>query len=68
MNGWKRLKATSRQEPLLAPLRDKFKELTPFAVSFRYPGEEITAEEVRGAVNMMKSLRIILRRRLGLQD
>ena len=55
-----------RKDPLLAPLRDELKQLTPFAVAFRYPGEEINSEESKKAVSMAKRLRVILRERLGL--
>lgn len=56
-----------QKDHLLAPLRNKLKRLTPFAVTFRYPGEDITAEELKEAVSIMKGVRIILRRRLGLK-
>ena len=55
-----------KKDPLLAVLRNKLKLLTPFAVSFRYPGEEITKDEVKIAVNIMKNIRVILRQRLNL--
>jgi len=55
------------KDTLLAPIRKDLKELTPFAVEFRYPGEDITAEEVQAAVKMMKRVRLILRKRLYLK-
>ncbi len=53
-------------DPLLSSFRDEFKRLTPFAVAFRYPGEEITGEELKEAVSTAKRLRVVLRERLGL--
>jgi HEPN domain-containing protein len=52
------------KDPLLAPIRNSLKKLTPFAVVFRYPGEEITQSEVKEAAKIMKQMRIILRKRL----
>ncbi|MFH1347808.1 MAG: HEPN domain-containing protein [Candidatus Margulisiibacteriota bacterium] len=54
-------------DSLLAPIRKELKELTPFAVQFRYPGDEVTAGEVNKAVKSAKKLRKILRKRLGLK-
>ena len=54
-------------DPLLAPIRRDLKELTPFAVQFRYPGDEVTAGEVNQAVKSTKKLRKILRKRLQLK-
>ncbi len=54
-----------QKDPLLSFIRDDLKSLTPFAVSFRYPGEDITKEEVKMAVEIMKRIRGILRQRLG---
>lgn len=53
------------KDPLLAPIRKELKELTPFAVEFRYPGEDVSAVEVNSAVKKMKHLRLILRKRLN---
>lgn len=59
-----------QKDPMINPIRDDLKELTPFAVNFRYPGEEIAKEEVGQAVRIMKRLRVrvILRKRLGLNS
>jgi HEPN domain-containing protein len=54
-----------QKDPLLSFIRDDLKFLTPFAVSFRYPGEDITNGEVKMAVAIMKRIRAILRERLG---
>ncbi len=54
-------------DPLLGPIRKGLSELTPFAVEFRYPGDDITAQEVKIAVKTTKSIRAILRKRLGLK-
>ena len=55
-------------DPLLAPIRKQLKELTPYAVEFRYPGDVVTPEEVTEAVKYAKQLRPILRKRLGLKS
>lgn len=49
------------KEPLLSVIRDSLKNLTPFAVIFRYPGEDVTLRDVKEAVSIMKKLRIVLR-------
>ncbi len=41
------------------------RELLPYAVAFRYPGEEATKEESQKAVLAMKNVREFLRQRLG---
>ena len=56
-----------QKDPLISFIRDDLKSLTPFAVSFRYPGEDITKDEVKTAVDIMKRIRIVLRERLGLK-
>jgi HEPN domain-containing protein len=53
------------KDSLLSFLRQQLKLLTPFAVNFRYPGENITDKEVKMAVKIMKQIRVVLRRRLG---
>lgn len=55
----------TEKDALLSPLRKYLKELTPFAVGIRYPGDEVTGNEVRTAVKAMKQIRPILRKRLG---
>ena len=53
-------------DPLLEIIRPDVRELLPYAVAFRYPGEEATGEESRSALLAMKKAREILRERLGL--
>ena len=53
-------------DPLLEVIRPNVRELLPYAVAFRYPGEEATREESQRAVLAMKSTRELLRERLGL--
>ncbi|PIS28370.1 DNA-binding protein [Candidatus Saganbacteria bacterium CG08_land_8_20_14_0_20_45_16] len=54
-------------DSLLAPMRKQLKELTPYAVEFRYPGDVVISEEVTEAVKYAKHLRLIFRKRLGLR-
>jgi HEPN domain-containing protein len=42
--------------------------LSQFAVAFRYPGESASREHAKRAVKVMKKLRSILRRELGLAN
>ena len=60
------LKIALLVDPLLEDIRANVRELLPYAVAFRYPGEEATREESRRAVLAMKSVRELLRERLGL--
>ena len=53
------------KEPLLLPIRRSLGKLTPFAVNFRYPGEDIAPKEVRQAINITEQLRVVLRECLG---
>ncbi|TAJ86629.1 HEPN domain-containing protein [bacterium] len=53
-------------DPLLDVIRPDIRELLPYAVAFRYPGEEATGEEAQRAVRAMKKVRDIIRERLGL--
>jgi hypothetical protein len=41
--------------------RDLLKDLTRYAVEFRYPGESATKEDARTALRHMKTLRAFLR-------
>lgn len=54
-------------EPLLQGLEEALQNLNPYAVAFRYPGEEATIKEAKEAVKVMKYLRNLLRERLGLR-
>ena len=60
------LKIALAIDPLLEVIRPNVRELLPYAVAFRYPGEEATREELQSAVLAMKKVRVILRERLGL--
>ena len=53
-------------DPLFEIIRPNLRELLPYAVTFRYPGEEATREESQRAVLAMKNVRELLRERLGL--
>ena len=48
----------------LEPHRDLLKDLTRFAVEFRYPGESATKEDARTALQHAKILRAFLRPKL----
>ena len=45
--------------------RDLFKDLTRFAVEFRYPGESATKEDARIALHHARILRAFIRPKLG---
>ena len=60
------LKFAVTVDPLLDVIRPDIRELMPYAVAFRYPGEEATREESQRAVRAMKEVRGIIRERLGL--
>lgn len=49
-------------------LRDDLNFLSPFAVEFRYPGENATVEESKDAVKVMRRVREVLRLKLNLKD
>lgn len=55
------------KDGLIAPIQSELKKLTPYAVQFRYPGDDVSSVEVTQAVKSTKKLRAILRRRLGLK-
>ena len=48
--------------------RDLLKDLTRYAVQFRYPGEMATKEDARAALQVVKAVRAFARSRLGLSD
>jgi HEPN domain-containing protein len=60
------LKIALLVDPLLEVVRVDVRELLPYAVAFRYPGEEATKEDSQKAVLAMKSVRDFIRQRLGL--
>ena len=51
----------------LEALRGELDSLEGYAVEIRYPGENATVEESKEAVVRMKRVRLVLRRRLGLE-
>jgi len=60
------LKLVLTVDPLFDVIRPDLRELVPYAVAFRYPGEEATREESLRAIAAMKKVREIIRERLGL--
>jgi HEPN domain-containing protein len=60
------LKIALSVDPLLEVIRANVRELLPCAVAFRYPGEEATKDDSQRAVLAMKSVRDVIRQRLGL--
>jgi HEPN domain-containing protein len=46
-------------------ITDSLLHLNPYAIEFRYPGEEATVEEAREAVVAMKAVRRFVRGKLG---
>jgi hypothetical protein len=46
--------------------REGLKDLTRYAVEFRYPGELATKEDARAAFEAMKVVRAFVRQKLGL--
>ena len=55
-------------EPLWKSYEAAVKELTEYAVSFRYPGENATLAEAKVALKYCRSLRAEARRSLGLKN
>lgn len=52
------------EDDFLRGLTNKFKLLNPYAVGFRYPGEDITQEELKDIIKITKTLAKILLKRL----
>ena len=48
--------------------RDLLKDLTKYAVEFRYPGELATKEEALTTVKAMRAVRAFVRQKLGVTD
>ncbi len=48
--------------------RDLLKDLTKYAVQFRYPGELATKDDARVAIQAVKKVRSFIRQRLGLKE
>jgi HEPN domain-containing protein len=51
------LKIALAVDPLLEVIRPNVRELLPYGVAFRYPGEEATRQESQRAVLAMKNVR-----------
>ncbi len=54
--------------PDLAVLRESCERLSPYAVSFRYPGEDASAQEARDGMELAGQIRQVLRAKLGVQS
>lgn len=48
--------------------RDLLKDLTKYAVEFRYPGETAVKEDAQAAFRAMKLVRAFMRQKLGLPE
>jgi len=55
-------------DPTFDLITDLLLRLNPYAVEFRYPGEEATVTEAREAVTAMKAVRRFVRGKLKLQE
>ncbi len=55
-------------EPFLLTFIHLLRELTDFAVEFRYPGESAEKEDARDAVKTCKEIRKLMRQQLGLEN
>ena len=53
-------------EPSLAQLAQAVRLLSPYSVQFRYPGDSANAVEATTAIVEIRSIRRVLRKRLGL--
>ncbi|RLD04374.1 MAG: DNA-binding protein [Chloroflexi bacterium] len=58
----------SSVEPFLSAYLQQLRELTDYAVEFRYPGESAEKEEAKSAVKTCKEIRKLMRQRLGLEN
>jgi HEPN domain-containing protein len=52
-------------EPALEFIGDLLDSLNPYAVEFRYPGEEVNSDEAKAALRTMKEVRRFIRSQLG---
>jgi len=55
-------------DPTFDLITDLLLRLNPYAVEFRYPGEEATVAEAREAVTAMKTVCCFVRGKLKLQE
>ena len=53
-------------DPTIDLITDLLIRLAPYAVEFRYPGEDATVEEAKDAVRAVKEIRRFVRSKLGL--
>ena len=53
--------------PFLEMFRGDYDRISAFSVQFRYPGEDATAEEVKAALSVVRSLRKQARALLGVK-
>lgn len=51
--------------PALELIGDLLDSLNPYAVEFRYPGDEVNVDEAKAAIRIMKEVRIFMRSQLG---
>ena len=58
------LKLLINKDTLLIAIKNDLQKLNPFAVSFRYPGEDITLEELKEALIITKRLNKLLLKRI----
>ena len=52
------------KDSLLSPIKKDLADLNPYAVAFRYPGDDITSQELKNAIKITKRLRKILLKRV----
>ena len=55
-------------DPFLSAYLQSLRELTDYAVEFRYPGESAEKEDARDAVKTCKIIRKLMRQQLGLEE
>ncbi|MCX5750377.1 MAG: HEPN domain-containing protein [Candidatus Saganbacteria bacterium] len=53
-----------KRDPFLSALKEDLRLLNPFAVGFRYPGDDIDLLELKKAIKITKNLRKILIKRI----
>ena len=60
----KLLELIGKKEPLLAGIRKELSSLNPYAIEFRYPGDDIDRSELIKIVTITKKLRNLLLKRI----
>jgi len=58
------LKILERKDPLFKAMEKEANRLNPFAVGYRYPGEDIEPSELKDAIKTTKILRSLLLKRI----